>query len=208
MPTFAPLAVEVPLLYLLIPLIPASGNSDKLLRSSLIPGIFSSPGRGKLMDGWLCTFRVLVFEIIPIAHPLDCREILSTSTLLCLALLCMLTLFSKIADLLTGGTWASHPKRSPPARCWFSLLSSHLKTPGGGLAWLVSCVHPASASCDRWTGSHSPGMTTGVHSWVSGLFLEKGGLWAGNLPQSLSLTVALQPWLIGLTVDIWHKLSQ
>lgn len=53
------------------------------------------------------------------------------------------------------------------------LLSSHLKTAGGGVVWLMSCVHPAPASGGRWTESHSIGMTVGMSQ---GCFWRRVGL--------------------------------
>lgn len=135
MPAFAPLAMEAPLLYLLIPLRSASGNSDKLHRSNPIPRIFSSPGRGKLVDSWLRALTLSETELIAsFSSPLDCREILSIHALLCLAPLRVVTWFPERADLLTGSAWASPPKRSPPVTCWFSLLTAQVEIPRGGLA--------------------------------------------------------------------------
>ena len=73
----------------------------------------------------------------------------------------------------------------------------------------LTCVMCPPCASQLSQGGCIPQPTTWVCSWVSGLFLEKGGLlWTGNLFQSVSLTGALQPWQIGLRVDNWHKLSQ
>lgn len=123
MPAFAPLAVGDPLFTYT-----CFWPFWWIAQVNSIPGIFSSPRRGKLMDVD-SVFRLLAIESIASCSTYIwlCREILSASTLLCFAILCMLTPVSKRAGLVTGSTWASHPQKPPPERCWFSLLSSHSK---------------------------------------------------------------------------------
>lgn len=95
--------------------------------------------------------------IVPYSTPTGfCRKRLSTGTLLCLAAVCMQTLFSQRADLHTDSTWELTSKKATTRE----MLILSPKFPfensrgwGERLTWFVSRVHPAPASCVRWTES-------------------------------------------------------